>query len=113
MFPFACSPRLSSHHVSLTSILPTETKLTQQQLSKEDEAATGADEIEVRREDQDKINNFSRLHQRGLNLDDELKAKQKEKEDLEDISNELELADEDDLIPCVIPTPTIAMDTAH
>lgn len=45
------------------------------QLSKEDEAATGADEIEVRREDQDKINKFSRLHQRELNLEDELKAK--------------------------------------
>ena len=56
----------------------------------------------VRREDQDKINKFSRLHQRELNLDDELKAKQKEKEDLEDISNELELADEDDLIPYVL-----------
>lgn len=49
--------------------------LTYPQLSKEDEAATGADEIEVRREDQDKINKFSRLHQRELNLEDELKAK--------------------------------------
>jgi hypothetical protein len=49
--------------------------LTHPQLSKEDEAATGADEIEVRREDQDKINKFSRLHQRELNLEDELKAK--------------------------------------
>jgi hypothetical protein len=29
----------------------------------------------VRREDQDKINKFSRLHQRELNLEDELKAK--------------------------------------
>lgn len=48
---------------------------TYPQLSKEDEAATGADEIEVRREDQDKINKFSRLHQRELNLEDELKAK--------------------------------------
>ena len=28
-------------------------------------------------------------------------APQKEKEDLDDISNELELADEDDKIPCV------------
>lgn len=45
------------------------------QLSREDEAATGADEIEVRREDQDKINKFSRLHQRELNLEDDLKAK--------------------------------------
>lgn len=45
------------------------------QLSKEDEAAAGSDEVEVRREDQDKINKFSRLHQRELNLEDELKSK--------------------------------------
>jgi prefoldin subunit 4 len=45
------------------------------QLSKEDEAATGGDEIEVRREDQDKINKFSRLHQRELTLEEELKSK--------------------------------------
>lgn len=42
------------------------------QLSKEDEKA---DEVEVRREDQDKINRFSRLHQRELALNEELKAK--------------------------------------
>lgn len=68
-------------------------------LSKEDEAAAGSDEIEVRREDQDKINKFSRLHQREIGLEDELKVKHKEKEDLDDISSELELADEDDKIP--------------
>ncbi|KFY38073.1 hypothetical protein V494_04527 [Pseudogymnoascus sp. VKM F-4513 (FW-928)] len=78
-------------------------------LSKEDEAATGADEIEVRREDQDKINKFSRLHQRELNLEDELKAKHKEKEDLEDISNELELADEEDMIPYKIGDSFISL----
>ncbi|KFY72165.1 hypothetical protein V499_07691 [Pseudogymnoascus sp. VKM F-103] len=78
-------------------------------LSKEDEAATGADEIEVRREDQDKINKFSRLHQRELNLEDELKAKHKEKEDLEDISNELELADEEDMIPYQIGDSFISL----
>jgi prefoldin subunit 4 len=44
------------------------------QLSKEDEKEAG-DEIEVRREDQDKINRFSRLHQRELVLEDELKVK--------------------------------------
>ncbi|MCJ1475514.1 hypothetical protein MMC13_004177 [Lambiella insularis] len=68
-------------------------------LSKEDEAAVGADETEVRREDQDKINKFSRLHQREMLLEDELKLKAKDKEDLEEISNELELADEDDKVP--------------
>ena len=46
------------------------------------------------------------MHQRELNLDDELKAKLKEKEDLDDISNELELADEDDLIPYVTSITT-------
>ncbi|KAL7803269.1 hypothetical protein V8C43DRAFT_270746, partial [Trichoderma afarasin] len=64
-------------------------------LSKEDEAA---DEVEVRREDQDKINRFSRLHQRELALKEELQLKSKEKEELDDISTELELADEDEKI---------------
>ncbi|MCJ1485152.1 hypothetical protein MMC06_005325 [Schaereria dolodes] len=68
-------------------------------LSKDDEAAVGADETEVRREDQDKINRFSRLHQREMLLEDELKTKAKDKEDLDEISNELELADEEDKIP--------------
>lgn len=45
------------------------------QLSKEDEASTGGEETEVRREDQDKINKFSRLHQRELLLEEELKVK--------------------------------------
>ncbi|KAK4988575.1 hypothetical protein LTR50_003871 [Elasticomyces elasticus] len=79
------------------------------QLSKEDEAAAG-DEIEVRREDQDKINRFSRLHQREKLLQEELKVKQKDKEDLEEISGELELADEDEKVPykmgdCFISLP--------
>lgn len=43
------------------------------QLTKEEEAAGGD---EVRREDQDKINRFSRLHQNESNLEEELKAKQ-------------------------------------
>ncbi|KAF2103843.1 prefoldin subunit 4 [Rhizodiscina lignyota] len=68
-------------------------------LTKEDEASTGGEDIEVRREDQDKINKFSRLHQREQTLEDELKTKQKDKEDLQEVSNdieELELdADED------------------
>lgn len=33
------------------------------------------DEIEVRREDQDRINQFSRLHQHELSIEDELKTK--------------------------------------
>lgn len=50
-------------------------KTNKPQLSKEDEATVGKDELEVRREDQDKINKFSRLHQREMTLEDELKVK--------------------------------------
>ncbi|CAL3966671.1 hypothetical protein PZA11_003248 [Diplocarpon coronariae] len=78
-------------------------------LTKEDEAATGGDEVEVRREDQDKINKFSRLHQREIALEEELKSKHKEKEDLDDVSNELELADEDDKIPYKIGDSFISL----
>lgn len=42
------------------------------QLSKEDEEGDG---VEVRREDQDKINKFSRLHQRETALKEELQLK--------------------------------------
>lgn len=35
----------------------------------------GKDDLEVRREDQDKINKFSRLHQREMALEDELTNK--------------------------------------
>ncbi|KAK4175883.1 hypothetical protein QBC36DRAFT_353540, partial [Triangularia setosa] len=89
--------------------------LSRRMLTKEEEDAVG-DEIEVRREDQDKINKFSRLHSHELTLEEELKVKnvrnlsrfqaskaallnpaQKEKEELDDITTELELADEDDL----------------
>ncbi|KAF2816080.1 Prefoldin, subunit 4 [Mytilinidion resinicola] len=66
-------------------------------LSKEDEAAT--EDIEVRREDQEKINKFSTLHQKETGIEEELKGKQKEKEDLEEISSELELVDEDEKVP--------------
>ncbi|KAE8353336.1 Prefoldin subunit-domain-containing protein [Aspergillus coremiiformis] len=68
-------------------------------LSKEDEVSAAGEENEVRREDQEKINRFSRLHQRESLLEEQLKAKQKDKEDLEEISTELELADEDELVP--------------
>ncbi|PHH86274.1 hypothetical protein CDD83_10476 [Cordyceps sp. RAO-2017] len=65
-------------------------------LSKEEEDAS--EEVQVRREDQDKINRFSRLHQRHLGLEEELQLKNKEKEELDDLSTELELADEDEKI---------------
>ncbi|KAL4818575.1 Prefoldin subunit-domain-containing protein [Aspergillus spinulosporus] len=74
--------------------------MSHRMLSKEDEAAIGnSEDTEVRREDQEKINRFSRLHQRETVLEEKLKGKQKDKEDLEEISTELELADEDELVP--------------
>ncbi|KFH43442.1 Prefoldin subunit-like protein [Hapsidospora chrysogenum ATCC 11550] len=71
--------------------------LGRRMLSKAEEE--GSDEVEVRREDQDKINRFSRLHQRELILQEQLAVKSKEKEELDDLTTELELADEDDKIP--------------
>lgn len=77
------------------------------------------DEKEVRKEDQDRINRFSRLHSREKLVEEDLKTKQasshcirkklswpltitqKDKEDLEEISSELELADEDEKVPYV------------
>ncbi|ORY13826.1 Prefoldin subunit-domain-containing protein [Clohesyomyces aquaticus] len=68
-------------------------------LTKEEEAASGnGEEMEVRKEDQEKINKFSTLHQKEMRLEEELKGKQKEKEDLEEISNELELVDEEEKV---------------
>ncbi|KAF1998361.1 Prefoldin, subunit 4 [Amniculicola lignicola CBS 123094] len=69
-------------------------------LTKEEEAATPAGEdIQVRREDQEKINRFSSLHQKEVRWEEELRGKIKEKEDLEEISGELELVDEEELVP--------------
>jgi prefoldin subunit 4 len=55
--------------------------------------------VPVRREDQDRINRFSRLTQRESVLKEELALKSKEKEELDDLSTELELADEDEKVP--------------
>ena len=46
------------------------------QLTKEDEASTRGEEVQVRREDQEKINKFSTLHQKETALEEELKNKQ-------------------------------------
>ncbi|KAI9739249.1 MAG: hypothetical protein M1834_007462 [Cirrosporium novae-zelandiae] len=77
-------------------------------LSKEDEAGVGT-ENEVRQEDQERINRFSRLHSREATIEEELKVKQKEKEDLEDVGNEVMLADEDELIPYKIGDSFISL----
>ncbi|KIW18821.1 hypothetical protein PV08_03110 [Exophiala spinifera] len=71
--------------------------LSRRVLSKEEESEST--DAEVTKEDQDKINTFSRLHNRSKVLEEELATKQKDKEDLEELSTELELADEDELVP--------------
>ncbi|OAL39048.1 hypothetical protein AYO20_01799 [Fonsecaea nubica] len=71
--------------------------LSRRVLSKEEESESM--DAEVTKEDQEKINTFSRLHNRSKALEEELGLKQKDKEDLEELSTELELADEDSLIP--------------
>jgi hypothetical protein len=45
------------------------------QLTKEEEASAGNEDLEVRREDQEKINRFSSLHQKETALEEELQAK--------------------------------------
>ncbi|ETI19700.1 hypothetical protein G647_08713 [Cladophialophora carrionii CBS 160.54] len=70
--------------------------LSRRVLSREEESEST--DAEVTKEDQDKINTFSRLHNRSKALEEELSAKQKDKEELEELATELELADEDELI---------------
>ncbi|KAL1921177.1 uncharacterized protein VTP21DRAFT_10893 [Calcarisporiella thermophila] len=59
---------------------------------KEDEEV----EVEVSWEDQKNINTFSKLNAKIDDLEDEYQKKKQEKEYLDDLSTELELADEDE-----------------
>jgi hypothetical protein len=54
---------------------PAKAKANGNQLEKADESSAN-DENEVRREDQEKINRFSRLHQRETTLEEQLQGKQ-------------------------------------
>lgn len=81
-------------------------------LSKEEEGEVGPD-AEVTKEDQDKINSFSRLHNRERLLEEELQGKQKDKEDLEEVSTELELADEDEVVHYKIGDSFISLPLAE
>lgn len=58
-------------------------------------------DVEVTWEDQQRINKFSRLHAMFSDLEDEIKARRTEREDLEDLSLELEMM-EGETILCVI-----------
>ncbi|KAF8417121.1 Prefoldin subunit-domain-containing protein [Tirmania nivea] len=70
--------------------------LNRRMLSQDEESP---DDVEVSRADQDQINQFSTLHQKQTSLKEELETKQQEKEYLTDVTSELELADEDELVP--------------
>lgn len=67
--------RMVSYHLYLPLVDILIQALTSFQLSREDEAGIGKEDLEVRREDQDKINSFSRLHQREILLEEDLKSK--------------------------------------
>ncbi|KAJ7594521.1 Prefoldin subunit 4 [Mycena floridula] len=54
------------------------------------------DSAEVTWEDQQRINTFSKLNTRIRNIEEKLQALRQEKEALDDLSQELELADEDE-----------------
>uniref|UniRef100_A0A6T8A4P7 Prefoldin subunit 4 n=1 Tax=Prymnesium polylepis TaxID=72548 RepID=A0A6T8A4P7_9EUKA len=58
----------------------------------------GDDDVEVRWEDQQKINTFGRLNTRMHDLEDEIKEKVSKSELLDDAANEIILADDDELI---------------
>jgi hypothetical protein len=51
------------------------TALTNPQLTKDEEATAQNEDLEVRREDQEKINRFSSLHQKEELIEEELRAK--------------------------------------
>ena len=59
----------------------------------------------MRLEDQQNINQFGRLNQRLHDLEDDLKAKQSKHELLDDASNEIILADDDEPVRSLHPRP--------
>jgi hypothetical protein len=52
-----------------------ELALTRRQLTKDEEASAQNEDLEVRREDQEKINRFSSLHQKEEIIEEELRTK--------------------------------------
>ena len=52
-------------------------------------------DVEVTWEDQQNINKFSRLHATFTDIEEEIQVRRREREDLDDLSMELELMDED------------------
>ena len=62
------------------------------------------DDVTVRREDQQHINQFGRLNGKLHDLEDELKGKKSEHELLDDAANEIILADDDEPVRCAAAT---------
>lgn len=67
-------------------------------LSQGSSSSQGDEDVEVRWEDQQKINTFGRLNTRMHDLEDEIKEKVSKSELLDDAANELILADDDEAI---------------
>ncbi|KAJ2751962.1 hypothetical protein GGH94_005129 [Coemansia aciculifera] len=66
-------------------------------------------DAEVTWEDQQRINQFSRLNVRLENLEDEYKSQKTEKEYLDDLATEIELIDEEEPVPYKIGDAFIMM----
>ncbi|KAG9287456.1 hypothetical protein G9A89_023828 [Geosiphon pyriformis] len=73
-------------------------------ISKDDEV-----DVEVTWEDQQRINSFSKLNAKHSDLEEIYNAKKIERELIEDLSSELELADEDKEIPYKIGDAFISL----
>lgn len=78
------------------------------QLDKDDSSA----DAQVTRQDQDRINAFSRLNSRTDEIVDILDALVKQREDLEEVETELELVDDDDQVMSVSPLSLSSAPTA-
>ena len=63
-------------------------------------SSSETDDVEVRLEDQQRINAFGRLNGRMHELEDDLKKASSEHELLDDAANELILADDDEPVRC-------------
>jgi hypothetical protein len=65
------------------------------------------DDVEVRPEDQKAINTFGRLNNRKNDIEEEIKEKQQFHDLLDDASNEIILADDDEPVRCANPNPQV------
>lgn len=79
-----------------------------------DASTSSEPDVEVTRQDQDSINAFSRFNVRLDDLETELKAKKEERDELDELGIELELADDDEgPIMCVFQRPSSLLILQH